>query len=153
MPIPQINIMSVIDVTQALSKDSLKGNLVMMDNSRCKETIPTRGTDKLRTVVEFGEVINWHLQVVDFQTTARISRIIWGKKGNPCAKLNLYGTPAKDPYWAGIVAVNRPIPKDGYNPEGILYTYKFEIEIAGTTLITMETEAELLVRTPSWDVY
>ena len=111
MATPQINIMTMIDVIGSLSDGKLQGNIYMMDNSRSSHTTG-QGTGGLGSVVQFGQVINWHILPIDVQTDVRITKVIWVGE-NPCLKLQKYGLPGDmPPYYAGIVGLDVDNPQD-----------------------------------------
>ncbi len=118
--IPQINIITVVDVVGALSSDSLEENLFMMDNSRSRLTTG-QGTDKLCTGVTFTQVLNWHIWAIDVQVDLLPHGIRWfdsskkplSEEKSPCAKSKLYGAPSGS-YWAAIVKLQEQIGEGRY---------------------------------------
>jgi len=154
MNIPQINIMAMIDVIGSLSDNKLRGNIFMMDNSRSHDTTG-QGTGVLSTVVQFGQVINWHILPIDVQTEVRVNKIIWQDDVNPCLKVQEYGLPGSmPPYYAGIVKLDaaNPIPgvPDSEMVKTGIYHYNLEVIMSGKTM-TMTTNPSLNIRAPKWN--
>ena len=108
LSIPQINIITVVDVVGALSDNTLYKNIYMMDNSRGLTT-QHQGTEKLRSAVRHGQVINWHSWPIDVQTDVKIQNIVWYDRFEPCVKLKEYSAPGIDSYWAGIVKLSNEL--------------------------------------------
>ncbi len=105
--IPQINILSVVDVIGALSTGTLQRSLYIVDNhpANCaplpaddpppaghghrpprgqpSQTVRSSGltTRTLLTHVTFGQVLNWHATGIDFQTDVQIKNIIFFRHG------------------------------------------------------------------------
>lgn len=154
MATPQINIMTMIDVIGSLSDGKLRGNIYMMDNSRSNNTTG-QGTGELGSVVQFGQVINWHILPIDVQTDVRITNLIWVGE-NPCLKLQKYGLPGDmPPYYAGIVGLdidNPPPPPIDPNwlVKGGIYHYNLEILMSNKKTMVMTTNPFLNIRLPKW---
>jgi hypothetical protein len=97
--IPQINILTVVDVIGALSAGTLTNNLYMMDNRRGSRTSGL-GTGTLSSDVTYTQVLNWHVIPVDFQTDIQIRKIAFYRNGavaranTPCARKNTALHPA-----------------------------------------------------------
>lgn len=107
--IPQINILSVVDVIGALSTGTLQRSLYIVDNhpANCvplPADAPPHGhthrghahrpprdqrsqrvrssnlaTRRLVTHVTFGQVLNWHATGIDFQTDVQIKNIVFSR--------------------------------------------------------------------------
>lgn len=140
--IPQINIVTVVDVIGALAAGTLTGNIYMTDNSRIGTTTG-RGSGTLASGVTYTQVLNWQVMAVDVQTDVRISKISFYRNGipiaaadTPCAKLQKYGAPSGD-YWAGVVNLQGLI-------EGGVYQYLIEFDM-GRKIMTMESFASIAV--------
>lgn len=150
--IPQLNILCVVDVIGALSSGSLRRCLFMVDNhpANCGPTLAAHppggrssqgigssglGTHALTTHTTFGQVLNWHVTGVDFQTDVRIEKITFLKNGEPitardtpCARLGRYGAPSGE-YWAGVVNAPPAIQAGEYG-------YKIEFFMNGRMMVT-----------------
>ena len=136
--IPQINILTVVDVIGALSAGTLTNNIFMSSNRRGNQTSGL-GTGNLKTDVTYTQVLNWHVMPIDFQTEIEIKRIVFYRNGapitaanTPCGRLQKYGAPSGD-YWAGVVNYSSRI-------EGGVYPYLIEFDIGRKTM-TMENFA------------
>lgn len=137
MIIPQINIWCAIDVIGAFKKETLSGNLHMMDNSRSPIS-SGQGSEALSSAVKFTQVINWHVMAIDVQTDIFISNIRFfnEKEDIPCAKFKKYGAPSGD-YWAGIVNETSAMV-------GGIYYYQMEFDMNGRTML-MDTFPSIYV--------
>jgi hypothetical protein len=142
--IPQINILTVVDVIGALVTGTLTDNLYMTDNRRGRHTAGM-GTGALTTEVVPTQVLNWHVIPIDFQTDIRINRILFYRDGalitaanTPCARLQKYGAPSGD-YWAGVVNYAHLI-------EGGQYEYLLELDM-GRRMMIMEHFASIHIGT------
>jgi hypothetical protein len=138
--IPQINILTVVDVIGALSAGTLTNNLYMMDNRRGSRTSGL-GTGTLSSDVTYTQVLNWHVIPVDFQTDIQIRKIAFYRNGvpvaranTPCARLQKYGAPSGQ-YWAGVINYQSQI-------EGGVYQYLIEFDM-GNRVMTMENFATI----------
>lgn len=141
--IPQINIVTVVDVIGTLSAGTLSGNMYMMDNTR-SELTSGQGTGSLSSAVRHAQVLNWHVWPVDVQTDVRINNITFydydstiTPQDTPCAKLKRYGAPSGD-YWAAVVNLPGVI-------ESGLYYYQIEFDI-GRKIMLMDDYASISVR-------
>ncbi len=150
--IPQLNILSVVDVIGALRSGSLDGKLFMVDNSPANHAgsgvggcVPSSGlgTDTLATGVRFAQVLNWHVLGIDFQTDVQIQKISFFQggqpitaAGTPCVRLGRYGAPSGE-YWAGVVNFGKVIRPGEYQ-------YLIEFNVNGRRM-TMEKYARLIV--------
>lgn len=156
MLIPQINIVTVVDVLGALSDNSLEGNMYMMDNSRSKLTTG-KGTGVLSSAVRHTQVINWHVWPVDVQTDTEITNIKWFKNGRlitdsedePCAKSMKYGAQSGS-YWAAVVKFPK-MTKDG-TPSGMedsipggIYHYQMEILMTQKTMMSTMPSLKVII--------
>jgi len=135
--IPQINIISVVDVIGALSSGSLKNNLFMMDNRRTSRVSAGIGTDALTTHATHAQVLNWHVIGIDLQTDVQIKKITFYQNGvavtakdTPCARLQKYGAPSGH-YWAGVINYSSIIQSG-------VYQYLIEFDM-GRKILTPET--------------
>jgi hypothetical protein len=122
----QINVVTLVNVRDALADDSIASNAWMMDNS---PDSTGKGTDSLETVCRAGQVLNWLVYCMDttkrpdgtwppfakivnivFLTADR--QMVFGTK--VCADLKVYGGPdairnrytPSYYYWAGAVMPN-----------------------------------------------
>ncbi len=75
MPNPRINIVTFIDVTKALSRKSLKGNVYMMDNSEFEST--SQASTELVTNCVPDQLIYWQVYGIDVQTPATIRNVVF----------------------------------------------------------------------------
>jgi len=162
--IPQINVLSVVDVIGALATGSLNNKLFMVDNHPANQDptaafrpaarkgrqgissgVPSLGlgTDSLITGATYGQVFNWHVMGIDFQTNIQIENIVFFRygrpitvAGTPCLALRRYGAPSGE-YWAGII-----------NLEGVIqageYQYLIGFNLNGKQMM-MENFATLIV--------
>lgn len=153
--IPQINILSVVDVIGALSSGTLRQSLFIVDNhpancskplleanppgGRQSQTICSSGqaSQRLVTHVTYGQVLNWQVTAIDLQTDAQIKNITFFQNGKPitakdtpCAKLGRYGAPSGE-YWAGVVNTSKAIAPGNYQ-------YKIEFSLEGKLMIMEE---------------
>lgn len=152
--IPQINILSVVDVIGALSTGTLRHSLFIVDNhpanckppldahplgSRQSQTICSsgQGSQSLITHVTYGQVLNWQVASIDLQTDVQIKKITFFRNGEeitakdtPCVLLGRYGAPSGE-YWAGAVNVPTKIEAGDYQ-------YKIEFSLTGKSMITEE---------------
>ena len=73
----QINVNIAVDVIRALSEESLKDNLYMMDNNPFSDGLQSsgQGTDYLTTSCTPGQVIKWVVHAIDLQTPVSIRNI------------------------------------------------------------------------------
>lgn len=140
--IPQINIMTVVDVIGALTTGTLTGNIYMTDNRRGSRT-SGQGTATLASDVTYTQVLNWHVMPIDVQTDIQINKITFYRNGalitaanTPCARLQKYGAPSGE-YWAGVVNYLGLI-------EGGVYQYLIELDM-GRKIMTMENFASINV--------
>lgn len=138
--IPQINVVTVIDVIGALSAGTLTDNIYMTDNGQGSLTTG-QGTGTLSTDVTYTQVLNWHVMPIDFQTAVQINSITFYRDGilitapnTPCARLQKYGAPSGD-YWAGVVNYAHLI-------NGGFYQYLIEFDV-GRKIMTMENFATI----------
>lgn len=101
----QINITAIVDVVQALSERTLKGNVYMMDTSPKSKH---QGTDRLITACYPGQVIHWEFRAVDVQTRFEVTDIsIRGRDDcrlldEDCRCSKLYS----DKRWVGRVSLS-----------------------------------------------
>jgi hypothetical protein len=58
----QLNIVLLVDVANTLATNSLEGNVFMLDNS---PDSPNKGTARLQTVCQQGQVLNWLVYSMD----------------------------------------------------------------------------------------
>ena len=125
--IPQINILTMVDVIGALSAGTLTDNMYMSDNRRGSRTFG-EGTATLITDTTYTQVLNWHVMAIDFQTDVQINKIVFYRDGapitkanTPCVRLQKYGAPSGH-YWAGVINYSHLI-------EGGIYQYLIEFDI------------------------
>jgi hypothetical protein len=140
--LPQINILTVVDVIGALRSGTLTDNIYMTDNRQGIHS-SGQGTGTLATQVTYTQVLNWHVIPIDFQTEIVINKIVFYRNGNlvvaadtPCVRLQKYGAPSGD-YWAGVVNYPNLIA-------GGVYQYLIEFDI-GRKIMTMENFATINV--------
>jgi hypothetical protein len=145
--IPQINILTVVDVIAALSAGTLTNNISMTNNRQGKHT-SGMGTDALTTDTTYTQVLNWHVMPVDFQTDIKINKITFYRnktpvttESTPILKLQKYGAPSGD-YWAGVI--NYQNPTQGSPIEEGLYQYLIEFDM-GRKIMAMEKFASLYI--------
>ncbi len=138
--IPQINILTVVDVIGALRSGSLNDNIYMTDNRQGRPS-KGQGTGTLATEVTYAQVLNWHVMSIDFQTEIEISRVVFYRNGSlitsantPCVRLLKYGAPSGD-YWAGVTNYAHLI-------EGGDYQYRIEFDM-GRKIMAMENFASI----------
>jgi len=138
--IPQINILTMVDVIRALSTGSLTGSMYMADNRQGKRTFG-EGTSALTTDTTYTQVLNRHVMAIDFQTDIQIEKITFYRNGapvtradTPCVRLQKYGAPSGH-YWAGVINYAHLI-------EGGLYQYLIEFDI-GRKKMAMEQFAAI----------
>lgn len=119
----KINIVSVVDVVEALStRTLLNGNLCMMDDSRFQSI--NQGTTNLITLCYPGQLINWVVYAVDLQTPVSIRNISFvGSKGfKPEIDLSDTDSDKLDlNVWSGIVPA--------YLVPGVEYKYRLELQM------------------------
>jgi hypothetical protein len=135
----QLNIVSVLDVGGALIKQTLEGDLFMMDNSVDSDGNHSagQGTAQLSTNCNQGQVINWIIYPIVGATAARISNIRFVDR-EVCGNLKIYGAPAVAvspaylpgltpvyDYWAGIVMPDVPPGR---------YRYRMQVQMGDTFL-------------------
>lgn len=149
--IPQINILSAVDVVGALSTGSLRQTLFMVDNhpANCGPAVAARppggrpsqgirsiglGGGALTTHASFGQVLNWHVVGIDFQAEVQITGITFYRNGapvaaaeGPCARLGRYGAPSGE-YWAGVVDAPEKVAAGDY-------PYKIEFSLSGKRML------------------
>ncbi|NRB39909.1 MAG: hypothetical protein HRU20_15815 [Pseudomonadales bacterium] len=138
----QINIVISVDVLRALSEETLKGSLHMMDNNPFgigKESIG-QGTDYLTTSCVPGQVLHWQIFAVDVQTPVSIKKITFlhdGREPEPHAVDSSNSRPDLK-VWTGTV------------PQGMilnqLYHYKLEVQMGKGPNSIMYTDTAALKR-------
>jgi hypothetical protein len=143
--IPQINILTVVDVIGALAAGTLTGNMTMSANRRGPGQPMSAGA--LASAATFAQVINWQITTVDVQTNVRINKITFYKNGKPiadpavpCAALRNYGAPSGD-YWAGVINF-------AYLVAPGTYQYLMELDMGRKTMV-MEEFASITISAPS----
>lgn len=119
----KINIVSVVDVVEALStRTLLNGNLCMMDDSRFQSI--NQGTTNLITLCYPGQLINWVVYAVDLQTPVSIRNISFvGSRGFK-SEIDLSDTDSDKldlNVWSGIVPA--------YLVPGVEYKYRLELQM------------------------
>lgn len=140
--IPQINVLSVVDVIGALNAGTLNGNLFMTSNRQGKHT-SGQGTNALVSDATYAQVFNWHVAPIDFQTEIEIRKIVFYRHGvpvtaanTPWVRLGKYGAPSGD-YWAGVVNFSSRV-------EAGVYQYQIEFDI-GRKVLTMDSFASVVI--------
>jgi hypothetical protein len=119
----QININIAVDVTKALSEQTLEKSIYMMDDSLLGST--GQGTGELTTVCQPGQAIRWVVYAIDLQTSVSIKNISFiaaaGKYESSEAIKG--GQPEADPdakEWIGILPYMEP---------GLKYAYRVELQM------------------------
>lgn len=113
-----INVITVVDVSKALSDKTLENNIYMMDTSW---NSTGQGTDKLATACYPGQRINWIIHAIDVQTPALIENIVFiideERERSGAFKFSVELTAGGEPhfhYWAGVVPCYLPFGSYSY---------------------------------------
>jgi hypothetical protein len=122
----QLAILAVVDVEAALTEETLIGNCYLIDNNRFRGS-SGQGTDRLVTVVEGNQVMNWLVAPADiFNATSLpyLTKIHGEAVERGIIAPQIFESPevgTRGLWWGGIVSTNK---------EG-LYNYTLTFDVGG----------------------